>query len=46
MDNEGCAEGIAALLRDLEKMKTLSETCRRGDYSNSDQAKKLTELLK
>ena len=46
MDNEGCAEGIAALLRDPEKMKTLSETCRRGDYSNSDQAKKLTELLK
>jgi glycosyltransferase involved in cell wall biosynthesis len=46
MDNEGCAEGIAALLRDLKKMKTLSETCRRGDYSNSEQAKKLTELLK
>lgn len=46
MDNEGCAAGIAALLRDPGKMKTLSETCRRGGYSNSEQAKKLTELLK
>ena len=44
MDNAGCAEGIAALLRDSEKMKTLSENCRRGDYSNAIQAEKLMEL--
>jgi glycosyltransferase involved in cell wall biosynthesis len=44
-DNEGCAEGIAALLRDPDKMKTLSETCLLRDYSNSAQAKRLTELL-
>lgn len=45
LDNEGCAAGIAALLRDPEKMSAISEACRRGDYSNSNQAKKLMELL-
>ena len=46
MDNAGCAAGIAALLRDPEKMKQLSDACRRGDYSNAGQAEKLMELLK
>ena len=45
MDNDGCAEGIARLLRDPEKMKQLSEACRRGDYANTMQAEKLMELL-
>ena len=45
MDNDGCAEGIACLLRDPEKMKQLSEACRRGDYANTSQAEKLMELL-
>ena len=45
MDNEGCAEGIAALLRDPEKMKQLSEACRRGDYANTCEAEKLMELI-
>lgn len=45
MDNEGCAAGIAALLRDPEKMHMLSENCRRGDYANTSQAEKLMELL-
>lgn len=45
MDNDGCAEGIAYLLRDPEKMKQLSEACRRGDYANTSQAEKLMELL-
>lgn len=45
MDNEGCADGIAALLRNPEKMKQLSENCRRGDYANTYQAEKLMELL-
>ena len=45
MGNEGCAEGIACLLRDPEKMKQLSEACRRGDYANTSQAEKLMELL-
>lgn len=46
MDNAGCAAGIAALLRDPEKMSAISEACRRGDYSNAGQAEKLMELLK
>ena len=46
MDNDGCAAGIVELLRDPEKMKQLSEACRRGDYSNSGQAEKLMGLLK
>lgn len=45
MDNKGCAEGIAALLREPEKLKILSENCRRGDYSNACQADKLLHLL-
>ncbi len=40
-DNEGCAEGVAALLRDPERMKRLSETCLSRDYSNAEEAKKL-----
>lgn len=45
MDNAGCAAGIAELLRNPEKMKMLSENCRRGDYSNAGQAQILTGLL-
>lgn len=45
MDNEGCADGIAALLRDPEKMRELSEACRQGDYSNASQAAKLMKLV-
>ena len=41
MDNEGCAAGIAVLLRDAKKMKALQETCSQRDYSNSKEAKKL-----
>lgn len=45
MDNVGCAEGIAALLRDPEKMKRLSETCKSRDYTNQQEVKKLYQLL-
>lgn len=45
MDNAGCAEGIAELLRDPDRMKMLSENCRRGDYSNAAQVEKLMELM-
>lgn len=41
VDNEGCAAGIAALLRSPEKMKMLSDTCLQRDYSNLKEAKKL-----
>ena len=45
MDNEGCAAGIAALLRDPEKMRQLSETCKARDYSNAQEVEKLYKLM-
>ncbi|MBR4887766.1 MAG: glycosyltransferase [Clostridia bacterium] len=45
MDNEGCAAGIAALLRNPEKMQQFSANCRRRDYSNSEEAEKLSRLM-
>lgn len=45
MDNEGCAAGIAELLRDPEKMKRLSENCRRRDYTNRSEIEKLYRFL-
>ena len=45
MDNEGCAAGIAALLRDKEALKRLSDTCRQRDYSNADKVNKLYALM-
>lgn len=44
MDNEGCAEGIAALLRDPQKMRFLSDNCLARDYSNSGELEKLLNL--
>lgn len=45
MDNEGCAEGIAALLRNPEKMRQLSENYTARDYSNAQEVKKLYKLM-
>lgn len=45
MDNEGCAAGIAALLRDPEKIKRLSENCKARDYSNAQEVEKLYKLM-
>lgn len=45
MDNEGCAEGIAALLQDPKKMRQLSETCRNRDYSNASEVEKIYQLM-
>lgn len=45
MDNEGCARGIAALLRDPERMEQLRENCRSGSYANTGEAQKLMELM-
>ena len=45
MDNEGCARGIAALLRNPERMEQLRENCRRGSYANTGEAQKLMELM-
>ncbi len=40
-DNEGCAKGIAALLKDPQKMEQLSATCLSRDYSNREEVNKL-----
>lgn len=45
MDNEGCAAGIAALLRDTERMERLSENCRNRDYSNAAEIEKLYQIM-
>lgn len=45
MDNEGCAAGIAALLRVPAKMQALSENCSQRDYSNRQEAAKIYPLL-
>lgn len=45
MDNESCAEGIAKLLRDEKTMERLAEVCAAGDYSNRQEAGKLSKLL-
>ena len=45
MDNDECAAGIAALLRNREKMMQLSENCKVRDYSNAREVEKLYELV-
>lgn len=45
MDNEGCAAGIAALLRDPERMKKLAEACSRREYTNAGEVRKIYGIL-
>ena len=45
MDNEGCAVGIAALLRDPARMQMLSENCSKRDYTNAQEINKLYALM-
>jgi glycosyltransferase involved in cell wall biosynthesis len=45
MDNEGCAQGIAALLRDKEQMQKLADACRKRDYTNAQEVEKLYKLI-
>ena len=45
MDNVGCAAGIATLLRDPARMQQLSENCKRRDYTNSAEVKKIYALM-
>ena len=44
MDNEGCAEGISALLRNPEEMIRLSDCCQQRDYTNAAEIGKLYAL--
>lgn len=45
MDNAGCAAGIAALLRDPERMKALAAACSRRDYTNGEEVRKIYGIL-
>ena len=45
MDNVGCAAGIAALLRDPDRMWQLSENCKTRDYTNSAEVEKIYALM-
>ena len=45
MDNEGCAAGIAGLLRDPAQMERLSQTCKSRDYSNRQEVEKLYQMM-
>lgn len=45
LDNEGCAQGIAAFLRDPEKMEAVASACKARDYSNAEEVGKLDGLM-
>lgn len=45
MDNKGCATGIAALLRNPDKMRQLSANCKKLDYSNAQEVEKIYQLV-
>ena len=44
MGNEGCAEGIMDMLKNNERMNSLSQNCESRDYSNSLEIQKLSLL--
>ena len=46
MDNEGCAAGIAALLRSSARMKQLAENCSHRNYTNSGEVEKLYAIMR
>lgn len=45
MDNEGCAKGIADVLRNPILLEKLKENCKQRDYSNAQEMLKLYQLL-
>lgn len=45
MDNAGCAEGIAAVLRDPALQQRLMENTKKQDYTNSKEIEKIYQLL-
>lgn len=45
LDNEGCAAGIAALLRDPERIQRLTQNCAKRDYTNSAEIEKIYALM-
>lgn len=45
MDNEGCAEGIAAVLKDQALQQRLIENTRKNDYTNAGEIEKIYRIL-
>lgn len=45
MDNEGCANGIAAVLANQELQQRLIENTRKNDYTNAGEIEKIYRLL-
>ena len=45
-DNAGCADAVAELLKNPEKMEELSRNCAGRDYSNGAEINKLYEFMK
>lgn len=46
LENEACAQGIAALLSDPDKMRQLSKACNERDYTNREEITKFENLVK
>ena len=44
-DNEGCAQGIVKLIKDLAKREELQANCAKRDYSNAGEIEKLYALM-
>lgn len=45
LDNAGCADAIAALLREQQTLNRVAEACRGRDYADSKQAEILVSLM-
>lgn len=45
MDNQNCAEGIVKVLNNPNLMNRLTENCRKRDYSNSEEIKKIYKIM-
>jgi glycosyltransferase involved in cell wall biosynthesis len=45
MDNETCAEALASILKDKEKLKMLRRNCEERNYDNREEVEKLYHLM-
>ena len=45
MDNEGCAAGIAAVIRDEKLRQKLIENTKARDYTNSEEIEKIYRVM-
>lgn len=46
MDNEGCAQGIVDVIKNIELQKQLIENTKTVDYTNSSELQKIYDLIK